>query len=965
MSQSLSSRVTFGPFCLTSSERRITKDGVPVEIGGRSLDLLIALVDEPGRVVSKQELQKRVWANVIVEDSSLRFHMANLRKVLRDGEDGARYISTQVGVGYAFVAQVRRVPIADSGSSQASFVREPKGQHEETDMAFANLPARSPRVIGRERDIQLLVERVAQTQLFTIVGPAGVGKTTLAVEIGHVSCAHFGGKRSFVDLGRLQDPALVPSAIAGALGIPVQADDPMTVVLGHIRARELLLILDNCEHVISAVASIVERVRDTAPKVSILATSREPLRVRGEHVHWLRPLDYPSETAGLSLDQLLAYPAVELFIERASAGNSALEIDAEAARMIADMCRRLDGMALPIELAAVRVAGHGLRATSRLLGERFSLAWTGPRTAVPRQQTLQATLDWSFDLLSEVERRTLERLSVFLGPFTLGAASYVVTDGIIDAEAAAAALDNLTNKSLISSDLSADEGSYRLLEMTRAYARRKLLERGGGEANATARRHATFYREDLEALIVQQRNFNREEAYFSQMLGNIRSALEWSFSEHGDVTLAVPLAAASARVFLTLSLLVECRTWCARGTAHLGTRYLGTSVELELQAALGLSLMFTRGNGEAVEIALRRALDVATSLGDRWNELRLLGRLHIFHERIGDFTTALVWARTAVEVAATMGDPEAIAVAASLAGVSLHLSGDQTSARRELELSLERSLPSERGRTIHYGFDHRNRSGIALARTLWLQGYADQARRVAGKTVAEASALKHPVTHCIALIWSLSVHLWAGDVETAQANLDAFANFADVNAFGPYIAASCGFRGELTIERGQTEGAVGWIELSLAQLHGAKYELLTSSFEIALAKGLMANARHEEALAVVASAIRRCIENGELYTMPELLRVKACAVRFIGGSGPHEAETWLLESLACSRSQGARAWELRAALDLARLWAELQRPVEALQLLKPLRDAFSEGFDTADMRAADQLLQELTASNAR
>ena len=357
----------------------------------------------------------------------------------------------------------------------------------------------------------------------------------------------------------------MPSAIAGALGIPVQADDPMTVVLGHIRARELLLILDNCEHVISAVASIVERIRDAAPKVSILATSREPLRVRGEHVHWLRPLDYPSETAGLSLDQLLAYPAVELFIERASAGNSALAIDAEAARMIADMCRRLDGMALPIELAAVRVAAHGLRATSRLLGERFSLAWTGPRTAVPRQQTLQAALDWSFDLLSEVERRTLERLSVFLGPFTLDAASYVVTDGIIDAEGAAAAFDELTNKSLISPDLSADEGSYRLLEMTRAYARRKLLERGGEEINATSRRHATFYRGELEALSIRQRNFIQEEAYFSHMLGNIRSALEWSFGQDGDITLAVPLAAASARVFLTLSLLVECRTWCARG----------------------------------------------------------------------------------------------------------------------------------------------------------------------------------------------------------------------------------------------------------------------------------------------------------------------------------------------------------------------------------------------------------------
>ena len=957
--------MAFGPFCLTSSERLITRDGVPLEIGGRSLDLLIALIDQPGRVLSKHELLKRVWADVIVEDSSLRFHMASLRRILRDGQDGARYIATQVGVGYAFVAQVQKLPTADSGFSQPALKREQQRQRVELEVAVANLPARSPRVIGRERDVQLLSERVTKTQLFTVVGPAGVGKTTLAVEIGHVSGERFANRISFVDLGRLEDPALVPSAIAAALGIPVQAEDPMTVVLGHIRAQELLLILDNCEHVISAVATIVDRVRDAAPKAHILATSREPLRVRGEHVHWLRPLDYPSEAADLALDQLLEYPAVELFIERASAADSALAIDIEAARMVADMCRRLDGMALPIELAAVRVAGHGLRATSRLLGERFSLAWTGPRTAVPRQQTLQATLDWSFDLLSEVERRTLERLSVFLGPFTLDAALHVVTDGIIDAEAAVTALDELTTKSLISPDPSTDGGSYRLLEMTRAYARKKLLARGSEELNGTARRHAAFYRGELEALGVRQRSFRQEEAYFSHVLGNVRSALEWSFGQDGDVTLAVPLAAASVRLFLTLSLLVECRTWCARATAQLENRYLGTSVELELQAGLGLSLMFTRGNDEAVEIALRRALNLANSLGDRWNELRLLGRLHIFHERIGDFATAFAWARAAVEVAAAIGDPEAIAVAASLAGISLHLAGDQASARRELELSLRRSLPSEPGRTIHYGFDHRNRSGIALARTLWLQGYADQARRLAAKTVDEASGLKHPVTYCIALIWTHSVHLWAGDIEAAQASLDTFANCAEVNAFRPYIAASGGFRGELAIQRGHANGAVGWIERSLEELHGAKYELLTSSFQIALAKGLILSGQHAEALAVVSSAIDRCVGNGELYAMPELLRVKACATRFIAGSGPNGAETSLLESLACSRNQGARAWELRAALDLARLWVDLRRPAEAFRLLKPLRELLPEGFDTADLRAADLVLQELTASNGR
>jgi tetratricopeptide (TPR) repeat protein len=306
-----------------------------------------------------------------------------------------------------------------------------------------------------------------------------------------------------------------------------------------------------------------------------------------------------------------------------------------------------------------------------------------------------------------------------------------------------------------------------------------------------------------------------------------------------------------------------------------------------------------------------------------------------------------------------MGNPEAVAVAASLAGISHHLAGDQTLARRELELSLRQSLPSERGCTIHAGFDHRNRSGIALARTLWLQGYADQARRLAEQTVREAAGLDHPITHCIALIWTLSVYTWTGNLEKAGATLETFANRAEMNAFAPYVVASRGFRGELDIQRGNAQEALGLIEESLARLHSARYELLTSTFELALAQGLILSGRHEEALERVSAAIERCNGNGELYAMPELLRIKANAARLAGDT---QAEKWLHESLSLSRQQGARAWELRTAMDLARLWKDARRPAEALGLLQPVRDSFSEGFDTADLLAADALLRQLSGS---
>ncbi|APR80459.1 Signal transduction response regulator [Minicystis rosea] len=936
-----------------------------VEIGGRSLDLLTVLVEQPGRVHSKDELLKRVWPDVVIEDGSLRFHMAGLRKILRDGENGARYIATQVGVGYAFVAPVQRLPLPDHSPSSASCER-PEAQHEPAETPRAgSLPARLTHLIGRDHDVDLLTQRLSDTRLFTIVGAGGVGKTTLAVEIGHALSASFGGKVAFVDLGALEDPALIPSAIAGALGIAVQVEDPMRVLLGHIRAQKLLLLLDNCEHLIDAVSAMLERLTESAPQVSVLATSREPLRARGEHVHWLGSLGYPAVTEGLSLEQLLAYPAIELFVERAAAANSTLEIELEAARSIADMCRRLDGMALPIELTAVRVATHGVDATARLLGERFSLGWTGRRTALPRQQTLQATLDWSYDLLSEPEQRSLERLSLFLGPFSMDAAQEVIADDTMGPDTAVRALDQLTAKSLLSFIPTHGDARYRLLEMTRAYARQKLLAHGSEELRAAARRHASYFLRSLlrslEVAAPALLGAQDGAAQFSDQLGNIRSALAWCFEPGGDLSIGIALAAASAPVFLNLSLLVECRTWCARAAAQLAPDQRGTAIELELQAALGLSLMFTRGNTPAADVALRRALDVAVSLGDRWNQLRLLGRLHIFHERIGDFQTALAWATTAVEVAEAIGEPEATAVAASLAGISHHLAGDQSRAHRELSLSLRKSLPSKRERTIYYGFDHRNRSGIALARTLWLQGHADQARRTAERTVREAAVLEHPITECIALIWMLSVYLWTGDLAKAESALDTFANRAEVNGFEPYITASSGFRGQLMVHRGETREALTWIEESLARLHAARYELLTTSFEAALTEGLTLCGRYEEALELVNATIARCQDDGEGLARPELLRIKARAAQQGVAADPLRAEEWLLESVDHSQRQGARAWELRATIDLARLWQQQGRAAEAHERLQRVRAQFSEGADTADVRAADLLLSALRA----
>jgi len=953
-------RLLFGAFCLTPSERLITRDGRPVEIGGRSFDLLTALADRAGRVLAKRELLKAVWPDVVVEDGSLRFHMANLRRILGDGEDGARYIATQVGVGYAFVAPVTRVAAATIPPAVEAASGEPlQLSIKPSPDRSVQLPRRLDRLIGRSADLQLLCGRIAETRVFTIVGAAGVGKTSVALEVAHLSAGRFEEGASFVDLAAIEKPDLVASAIADALGISVQTEDPMTVLLGHLRNAHRLLLLDNCEHLINVVSDIVERISEISPRVSILATSREPLRVRGEHVHWLDSLGYPAETRGLSESDLLSFAAVELFVERASAGNSQLLLDGTSLALVADMCRRLDGMALPIELAAMHAAAHGFEATAKLIGERFSLNWTGRRTALPRQQTLQAALDWSFELLNDDERRLLECLSVFVGPFSIAAAVAVAADERMPNETVIALLDQLTTKSLIAPQRQDDQPFSRLFEMTRAYAREKLNLRGRGESQAVARRHAAYFLARLELIDPATLGPQLETATLSRQLGNIRAALDWSFGPDGDLGLGVRLAAAAAPIFLSLSMLAECRVWCARAVAALDAEWAGTAIELELQASIGLCLMFTRGNSDVAEAALHRALEIAARLDDRWAQLRILGRLHIFRERIGDFAAAAAWADRAVAVAQSIGEPEAAAIAASLAGISHHLAGDQRAARRALELSLRESPPSDRARTIHYGFDHRNRSGIALARTLWLEGHADRSRRLVEQTIREAAALQHPTTHCIALIWTLSVHFWTGDIAKAQISLDDFSELAELNALGPYIAAARGFKGEMAIQQGEAEGPVDWVEESLARLRAARYELLTTSFSLVLAQGLCLAARNEEAVELLDETIERCIANGDLFAMPELLRIKARALPTASRGRVSIVEALLTEGLAWSRRQGALAWELRSAVDLARLWHENGRSAEALELLAEVRSAFSEGFDTTDIGAADDLLATL------
>ena len=472
----VSEAFSFGPFRIVPHARRLERDGSPIPLGSRAFDLLCLLVSCPGELVSKDELMAKAWPDLTVDESSLRFHIAQLRRALGDGQDGERYITNVPGRGYCFVAPVDR-----AGST-------PKQANPEDTSPNPNLPPRPTRIIGRDADIRAVAEYLSARRFVTLGGPAGIGKTTLAIALVHELRNRFKDGIVFLDLASLKDARLVVSSVASALGLVVPVEDPTPRLLESLRDRQLLLVLDSCEHVVEPAACLAEQIYQYAPSVSILATSREPLQVAGEFVFELAALEIPPEALGGEAE-LVTYSSARLFMECAVAAGYAANLSDGDAEIVGNICRKLDGVPLAIELVASRVPAHGLIEIDELVEGRLRLAWRGRRTAPLRHRSLSAALDWSYELISPAERTLLEYLSVFPGPFTLQGARAVASD-LNESDAVVETLEHLVAKSLVMSRPSAGQARFRLLETTRAYATEKLVASGAG--HAASLRHTRY-----------------------------------------------------------------------------------------------------------------------------------------------------------------------------------------------------------------------------------------------------------------------------------------------------------------------------------------------------------------------------------------------------------------------------------------------------------------------------------------
>jgi len=406
------------------------------------------------------------------------------------------------------------------------------------------------------------------------------------------------------------------------LGLPVLSEDPVADLAAYLRDKRLLLVLDNCEHLIEPAATLAAGVFLGAPDVHILATSREALRVEGEQVHRLEPLAVPPEEPMPTAAGALGFPAIQLFIERAAASGIRLELTDADAPIVAEICRKLDGVALAIELAAGRVQSYGLAQTAALLDQRLSLSWQGQRSAAPRHQTLQATLDWSYELLSELERTVFRRLAVFFGTFTIEAAATVAVGPDADPTPVFGAIDSLVAKSMVATRQIGATMRYRLLATNRAYAF-EISDKA--ERTEVALRHAAYYRRWLEqtGLGWQQLSTAVERAPHLAALCNVRPALDWCFGPDGDAGMGIGLALAAIPVFLEMSLPTDCRCWAARALRALDQAGRGGPDETLLQAAL-LAADGRRGEARAL---LTPVFDRFAATADLKNAERLLANL--------------------------------------------------------------------------------------------------------------------------------------------------------------------------------------------------------------------------------------------------------------------------------------------------------------------------------------------------
>ena len=915
----------FGPFRLLPLERLLFDGERALRLGSRAMDLLLALLERAGEIVDKNELLAIVWPNAVVDDATLRVHLAALRKVLGDGRDGQRYITTIPGRGYGFLA-----PLSYTGQAAAAGPPGPEPQH--------NLPVLLTRMIGRAETVQAMANQLLQLRLLCVVGPGGIGKTTVAVALATRVLRRYADGVCFVDLAPLGEGHLVPLALATALGVAVPAGDSMPGLLAYLRQRHMLIVLDNCEHVIGAAAALADALLRGAPLVHLLATSREPLRITSEHLQRLPALGLPP--ADVVPDALAArhFAAVQLFCERCAAVDDGFSLADADVPVVAEICRRLDGIPLALELAAGRIGHFGIHELRRQLDDRFRLLTRGPRNVPLRHQTLRATLDWSYGLLDAGERAVLQVLSVFRSRFRMESAAAVAGHDVFDTVA------DLAAKSLVSIEFCCEHVYYRLLETTRAYAAAQL--QASGQGDAVFLRHARHCQALAERIAAdwERMSFASWSACYGRHVDDLRAAIDWAFGEAADAALGIALTLAAQTLFYQLSLMDEYRMRVERALEQMALHAIvDADSEMQLHASLAHLLMHTQGVSGAMLRSFRHGYGLAMHSDDTARRAEAICGMWICSMALADFTGAGTYVAQFADLCLASGSTAMQLVQARMRSAGEHLQG-----RHAESAALARMVLAHPDGAVQLTFnnallaDHQVCLRGNLSRCLWLLGRPDDALHIAREAVM--LGFEHNgASLCVALAFSaIPVALWCGQRSLAHAWNCLLREHAA--RYGLLYWSAWGASYQHLLDAGESMADFSWPTVRswpmqidvLATLHDA---------------------------AADTQAVQRARAGLAPWSMPEVLRRAAHrnwrALAVDDGAGLREVEAQLEEALALARAQQAPGWELRCATSLAALLHAQERSGEARAVLAPVHAGYEQGQGSADVLAAAALLAQL------
>jgi predicted ATPase/DNA-binding winged helix-turn-helix (wHTH) protein len=925
------------------ARRELRHGGAVLPLGSRAFDILAVLVRAEGQLVTYRSLTSAVWPGSIVEANTLQVHIFAIRKAF--GADRSM-LRTASGQGYRLLGPWVR-------ASQAG-VRDAAPS---TNAPAVPLPTNLPVIadlVGRADAIQPVRDLMSAYRLVTITGDGGIGKTVLSLAVAHAELTRFRGDACLVELAALSPSDSVVACVATALALPMDKQEAsFDSVIHGIADRLVMILVDNCEHMLDAVAELAEALVRSCPRVTILATSRERLRADGEAVYRLGPLPTPLP-AEFEASTILASPAVQLFIEKLEASESPNWATPQTLRAVAEICRRLDGLPLAIEFAAARSDALGVETVLAEFNDHFSLLAEGPQTAVPRHRTLRTMLDWSYRLLSPMEQRLLQRLAIFPSSFVREAVFAVTADFTEPAAAIVDALTNLIEKCMLQVE-PGQPGLWRLLQTTRAYARGEIANTQ--DAYDGNRLHAQFCR-NLFDISNPVRTF---PGLFARMdvYANAHTAIAWAFSTDGDIDLGTELATAYCAIWSDISLASRCRD---RIETFLQTtdfeRIPDPVAEMRLLFTLGLTLLHTYDPAERLEDVLQRAFNIATKLGDLDWKLRIL--LIMSEQRINkaDHEAAERLGTLFLQTSRESGNLAHVAVADQVMGNALHHRGNQTEAYRYFERALE--YYSSSGRRYDPNWLYRDQlllTQARRARVLWLRGRIAEARRIAADCVegAEFNHDKHELCLVLAEV-VCPLALADGDLPAAGQAIAQLIETAIRHSMTYWVTFGRCHEAVYLIRTGDTDLGTKALRSALALFRENGRTVFYIGFVVDLAQALIQTGSEQEAFNLLGEAASRYDPGGTIWCAPEIRRLRGELLVLSSG---HAAELFFQDALSLARDQGALFWEVRAALSLVRLKLRKGLHDEARAILLPVYQAVPETHRSADLKEATMLLAEI------